>query len=337
MPGKPIEKVRTGRELAAAIRATTVEEFDAAREQRAQRHVGDQPVADGAVEQGFELHHGIVVGPGEGVPRRCRGHVARGPVGDLAGVFVLVCADPKVAAGLQATHVPIDGVLAGIPAVARVPAQRPPVDLACEVGMGAQGAQLGTEQEGPAEPAVIQRLLADPIACQRELAQGFVPKGEGEHAFDALERRLDAPHIDGGEQHLGIRSTEERVPVALHFRPQVAEIIDLAIEHDDEPTADREHRLVARWRWINHRQPPMPERDAGLGVDPDALAVRPAMGDRSGHGAHDGGIGAGLAPAVQDPSNTAHRQLPPTAGHLHPGLHAPQAAIANFAAPNRTS
>src|SRR6266699_1502281 len=66
-------------------------------------------------------------------------------------------------------------------------------------------------------------------------------------------------------------------------RPQSVEIIDLAVERHDEIFISRQHRLMAGVGQINDRKAAMAERDAAVAVEPDALAIRPAMSERRSH------------------------------------------------------
>ena len=77
---------------------------------------------------------------------------------------------------------------------------RAAIDLAVERGMRADRLQFGREDEVAPDPAIIKRLFAEPVADQAERALLAVPQGEGEHADRALERRLQAPALDRGEQ-----------------------------------------------------------------------------------------------------------------------------------------
>ena len=64
--------------------------------------------------------------------------------------------------------------------------QRVAVDLGVEGGVRRQRLQLGTEEEGPTRPAVIERLDPQPVAHQVQRPLLAVPEGEAEHADEAL-------------------------------------------------------------------------------------------------------------------------------------------------------
>ena len=140
----------------------------------------------------------------------------------------------------------VDSVLAREPAFVNELAQSIPIDRADEVWMGAQCSQLGAEEERAAKPAVVEGLLADPVARQRQRTFRPVPQGECEHALDAPEGGLGAPAVDCGEQDLGVGVATERIAAGLKLSPKPQEIVDLAIERDDVAPRSREHRLVTR-------------------------------------------------------------------------------------------
>lgn len=70
----------------------------------------------------------------------------------------------------------------------------------------------------------------------------------------------------------------------FEFAAQLAEIINLAVEGDDEAAVGRGHRLMAGRRQIDDGKPAMGERDAGVRIAPEAVIVGAAMGETVGHG-----------------------------------------------------
>ena len=79
---------------------------------------------------------------------------------------------------------------------------------------------------------------------------------------------------------------------SLEVRPQLREIVDLAVEDHHETTVSRVHRLLARLAQIQNGQPPMPQRDAAGLVAPPALTVWAAMREPARH-AGDGAAAFG--------------------------------------------
>src|SRR4051794_22450808 len=107
-----------------------------------------------------------------------------------------------------------------------------------------EGFQLGTKQERIACPAVIHRLLSEPIAGQSERAFATVPDGETEHAVETLDRFADAPLLEGGEHDFRVRMAAETMTVLVQICADLLEVVDLAVEHHHEGTAFAVHRLV---------------------------------------------------------------------------------------------
>ena len=83
--------------------------------------------------------------------------------------------------------------------------------------MRAKGFQLRAEQQRLAEPAIVQRLFARPVAHEVQGVLRPVPQREGEHAVEPLQRGLDGPLGNGREQHFGVGAAPKRVPVVGQF------------------------------------------------------------------------------------------------------------------------
>ena len=151
------------------------------------------------------------------------------------------------------------------------------VDARRPAGMRAQRLELGAEQEQLAELGPVERLDAEPVAHQRQRALAAVPQRDREHADQPVQRRLDAERgesLPASPRCRNGRGTRRR---ARQRRPQFLVVVDLAVVDDDEAAVGRDHRLMAGRRQIDDRETAMRERDAGLGVDPNAVVVRPAM------------------------------------------------------------
>ena len=98
-------------------------------------------------------------------------------------------------------------------------------------------------------------------------------------------------------------------PAASTSARSVAVIVDLAIVIEHLAAIGREHRLVARRRQVDDRQPAMAEADAALAVDPDALVIRSPVLDRARHPREQ----LGLRRIQREYAcNPTHRRLPST-------------------------
>src|SRR5262245_57223869 len=129
----------------------------------------------------------------------------------------------------------------------------------------------------------VQGLLAETIAHEQQLPAMNIPYGAGEHAHQVAKPLAHAPVVEGGEHDLGVGSAAETESTPLELPPKFLEVVDLAVKHSDVATRRRCHRLMAERRHVDDGQTPKSKRHSGMLVDPHALVVGPAMGDRPGH------------------------------------------------------
>src|SRR6185437_1110519 len=108
--------------------------------------------------------------------------------------------------------------------------------------------QFRAEDQPRAALLPIERLDAEPVAHEIEHALLPVPHRQSEHADEPRDRRLDAPLRDALDDHLGVALAAEAPARGFELRAERAEIIDLAIEGEDEAAAGREHGLRPRGR-----------------------------------------------------------------------------------------
>ena len=148
--------------------------------------------------------------------------------------------------------------------------------------------ELGTKQKGLALPAVIQRFLAQPVTAQGQRGVATVPQGKGKHADQPLDGTPHPPCFQRRQQRLGIRVATPIQPGAGACRKLAAQIevvVDFAVVGDHITTARRNHGLMPGRRQIDDRQTLVHQADAGIGINPDARVVRPAVGDGLAHAA----------------------------------------------------
>jgi hypothetical protein len=165
--------------------------------------------------------------------------------------------------------------------------------------MGADRLQLRGEDEAAADPAVIHRLLAHAVPRQGQRPLPAIPQGDGEHAGRAGQRGFQAPEGDRLDQHLGVGMAAPGVvgPRFVHGRAQLAEIVDLAIHHHDEPPVGRLHGLVAGGGQIVDRQAAEAEGDGRVGRGPQAGVIGAAMHQAIAHSLND--VAAAIGPATR--------------------------------------
>ena len=118
------------------------------------------------------------------------------------------------------------------------------VGAPCRVGT--QRLELRAEQKGVADPAVIQRLFAEAVACEMQHALDTIPQCEREHAVEALQCAFDAPAFERRQHDFGVRVPAPREPVFGQLLAQALEIVDFSVERDHIAPRARGHGGVDR-------------------------------------------------------------------------------------------
>jgi len=90
-------------------------------------------------------------------------------------------------------------------------------------------------------------------------------------------------------------------------------VVDLAVEGEDEAAVGRHHRLVARGRQVDDRQPSVTKTNTGIGVDPNAAIIGSAVGDRLDQPSYSGFVDPRFA---DQPSYAAHGGFNTSIGYL---------------------
>ena len=107
------------------------------------------------------------------------------------------------------------------------------------------------------------------------------------------------------EQALGIGTAVELVALALELGAELAEVVDLAVEHDDDAAVLVGHGLGAGLGEVEDRQAAEAEGDAA--VDELSSHVGPAMDDPIHHLGEDLGL---VTRPTDKTDKTAHTQSP---------------------------
>ncbi|CRR58565.1 hypothetical protein PAERUG_P45_London_17_VIM_2_12_12_04692 [Pseudomonas aeruginosa] len=195
------------------------------------------------------------------------------------------------------------------------PGQRQEVDQADRVEPGGEfrmrqdGLDLRAEQQSLAVPRVIQRLDAQAVAHQQQVAVAAIEDGEGEHPGQVLATTL-APLQIGVQDHLGIAAGAELMSGPAQPLAQGIVVVHLAGVDEGDLLAGGKaigHRLHAAAE-VDDRQPPVTQQ--GVAVLPDALGIRPAQGERIGHGEDRRKFVVELARVIHPTRETAHRETP---------------------------
>ena len=131
----------------------------------------------------------------------------------------------------------------------------------------------------PAGLGQVQRLDAEAVAREHEPAAVALGDGEGEHALEAIDAALP-PAAVGLEHDLGVAVGEEAQPGGLELAPQLAVVVDAAVEDDRQPELGVDHRLRAALGEVDDPQPPVAQGDARRAPTPRGRPGRAAPGRR---------------------------------------------------------
>ncbi len=151
-------------------------------------------------------------------------------------------------------------------AEAQVVVETPRVGTRRRPGQLEQRLDLGREGQPSVRHAVIQRLDPEEIAHQHQSALDHVEHREGEHAGQP-QQRIAAPLVPRGQQHFGVPVRDEAMPRGFELLAQLAEVVDLAVEHQVMPPVRRAHRLPPGLAQIENRQAPVRKRHRRAGTD----------------------------------------------------------------------
>ncbi|MCX5682226.1 MAG: hypothetical protein NT049_00875 [Planctomycetota bacterium] len=127
-----------------------------------------------------------------------------------------------------------------------------------------------SENQPSARVPIVQRLDAEAVAGQEEPPPRGVVDRKGEHAVEAVEALL-APLLVGMEDDLGVGPGAKRVAEMPQFLGQLDVIVNLAVEDDVERPVFVGHRLKARVREVDDREPPVGQRHAAAGAHAAAV------------------------------------------------------------------
>ena len=158
--------------------------------------------------------------------------------------------------------------------VGQIFVERLRVDLPGHVRHLQDGLQLAGEQQPARLVTIDQRLFSQPIAGQQQLLPLGVPDGQGKHAVESGEQLGPLVFVQM-DQHFRVALRAEAVAGRFEPAPQVAEIIDFAVEDDPHRAVFVGERLLAAGH-VDDGQAAMPEGHAGLSRV-RSFAIRPAM------------------------------------------------------------
>ena len=155
-----------------------------------------------------------------------------------------------------------------------------------------QRLQFRREQERLAGLDVVQRLLAHAIAPQEQSLPAHIPDREREHAVQTLDAGI-AVFLVEMHQHFGVGPGAKSMTARFQLRPQLLEVVDLAVEDHPEGAVFVAHRLMAAGE-IDDRQAAESEANcrstAAWGRDPSTVVIRSAMDQCIRHAGENLGI-----------------------------------------------
>ena len=103
-------------------------------------------------------------------------------------------------------------------------------------------------------PRPIERLHAGGVTGEQHPPLRRKPGGEGEDAIEPGQAFLAMQSEQVGED-FGVAAAAEGCAFPLEPTAQLAVVIDLAVEGDDDPSVRGTHRLTAGLRKVEDRQP----------------------------------------------------------------------------------
>src|SRR5260221_12229874 len=95
---------------------------------------------------------------------------------------------------------------------------------------------LGSEMQLAPALADEERLFAEAVARHEEVVAARVPDRKREHPAQALDAAL-APMLVRAQQHLGVGIEREAAAERLGLASQLAKVVDLAVERQDQARA----------------------------------------------------------------------------------------------------
>ena len=185
------------------------------------------------------------------------------------------------------------------------------IDVALQAAVQHQRLQLGAEdQPTVVKHGVMHGLDAQAVASHEELLARAVPQRKREHAAQPCHA-VRAPGPPGVDDDLGVALGAEGQAQALQLRHQLAVVVDLAVEDDDDAAVGTVQRLLAGGD-VDDGQPPVAEAQARLDVQ--AAFIRAAMVLRVVHAPEHDGVGLALAARVEEAGDATHGVGPFVAG-----------------------
>jgi hypothetical protein len=242
----------------------------ASREERAHGDVGVQVDADGVGEGRVECvleRAALVAGVGCALQ-----HVGCAPVGARPGSTF---GEGQHVTRLEGEHALEHRERSRHVVEAQVTGQGVRVDPAGHDRAREQRVELRREGEALGTVRPVQRLLAEAVAPEVDLAGARVEDREGEHAPE-LVHAVDSLLLVQVQDDLGVAGRDEAVPARRQLLAQTVVAVELAVADEGDVPLFVQHGLVALRREIHDRESAVPEEEV-----PEAERA-PAVGTSAG-------------------------------------------------------
>ena len=231
----------------------------------------------------------------------------------------IVDRDGGTLAGQHAADAPQDRGVPRDVVDAQIPVESLHVDRGVHPGKRRQAQEVGAVGEAGTRAGVIERLLAEAVACQVEDTPLPVEDRDSVHAVQPLQQTFHAPAREAVGEGLRVARGLEPASLGLQLPAKVGVVVDLAVLEGDHLPVLALQRLPSVLE-IDHGEPAHRHGDASLAEV--AAPVRAALVHevpQAGEGRRGHALHLGVDPA-EDP---AHDANPPFAPAWAAGLTTP--------------
>src|SRR5262249_3767498 len=123
---------------------------------------------------------------------------------------------------------------------------------------GRYGLQFGGKLEPASAMGIVERLLSCPVSGDKQSPGigrcSLIINREREHAVETRDR-IRTPSPVSRQDNFGVASTAKPFSCSKQFISKFDVVVDLAIEDDNIPSALTLHRLMAKGRKFQDREP----------------------------------------------------------------------------------
>jgi hypothetical protein len=149
--------------------------------------------------------------------------------------------------------------------------------------MPTESAQFASESEKILPLTIVEWLLAKPVSREEQTSARAIEYGKRKHTVYPLGQR-GPPFLIAMNEDFCVRVvTTKDMPPRLKVLPQLAVIIDFAIEDDADLSILVPHRLMAACD-IKDREALMAKEDTERLINKEAPSIRAAMREHARHG-----------------------------------------------------